>query len=98
MNAFSLIPPPSRAGRISPRAFTLVDLLAVLAVLALCATVLAPTLARTQSDSRVFQCLNNHAQLARAWRLYTADNNEKLSTTQHGLSSTYPTWAGGWHQ
>jgi prepilin-type processing-associated H-X9-DG protein len=96
MNAFSLIPPPSRAGRIGPRAFTLVDLLAVLAVLALCATMLAPALARTKSDSRVFQCLNNHAQLGRAWRLYAADNNEKLSTTQHGLSSTYPTWAGGW--
>jgi prepilin-type processing-associated H-X9-DG protein len=92
----SLLPPPSCAGRISPRAFTLVDLLAVLAVLALCATMLAPALARTKSDSRVFQCLNNHAQLSRAWRLYAADNNEKLATNQHSHSLNYPIWAAGW--
>lgn len=81
------------------RAFTLVDLLALLAVLALCATMLVPTLARTKSDSRVFQCLNNHAQLGRAWRLYAADNNDTLSYNIHGggaITPYRPIWAAGW--
>ena len=93
-----MLPPPSRAERISPRAFTLVDLLAVLAVLALCATMLAPALARTRSDSRAFQCLNNHAQLTRAWRLYAADNNDTLAynSLSGSINPSQPTWAPGY--
>ena len=59
-------------------AFTLLELLVVLAVLAVCGVLLLPALARTQGDSRTFQCLNNTRQLNRAWRLWTADNQDRL--------------------
>lgn len=63
----------------SPEAFTFVELLVVVAVLALVFLTLLPALARTQPDSRAFQCLNNHRQLARAWRMYADDNNDRLA-------------------
>ena len=80
----------------SRRAFTLVDLLAVLTVLALFMVMLVPTLARTQLDSRAFQCLNNHRELNRAWRLYIADNQERLPYASANGAATYSnTWVTG---
>jgi prepilin-type processing-associated H-X9-DG protein len=83
----------------APDAFTRFELVVVLAVLALLAMFLLPALARTQPDSRAFQCLNNHRQLARAWLMYAADNNDQLATSLHGseaMSPTQPMWAAGW--
>lgn len=87
------------SGKARAAAFTLVDLLTVAAVLAVFALLLAPALARTQLDSRVFQCLNNQGQLARAWRMYADDSNDKLPTNLHGgraQNPTEPMWAAGW--
>lgn len=91
----------SERGRGGAAAFTLLELIVVLTVIAVLATLLTPALARTQPDSRAFQCLNNHAQLCRAWLLYADDNNDKLATSMHGGSSTPGTntpwtWAPGW--
>jgi prepilin-type processing-associated H-X9-DG protein len=87
----------SRPNREVAAAFTLVELLVVLVVLALWAMLLLPALARTQPDSRAFQCLNNSRQLARAWRMYADDNNDKLAPNVHGATMpNYPVWALGW--
>jgi prepilin-type processing-associated H-X9-DG protein len=59
-------------------AFTLVDLLAIIGVLAVGFALLTPTLARTQPNSKTFQCLNNHRQLCRAWLMYADDNRDWL--------------------
>jgi prepilin-type N-terminal cleavage/methylation domain-containing protein/prepilin-type processing-associated H-X9-DG protein len=80
-------------------AFTLIELVIVVAVVAVWAMMLVPTLARTQPDSRAFQCLNNHAQLCRAWLMYADDNNDKLATSLYGgeaANPTRPMWAAGW--
>lgn len=80
-------------------AFTRIDLVAVVLVLVLCCAVLLPALARTQPDSRVFQCLNNHRQLTRAWLMYAADNDERLAISLHGaptMALLQPMWAPGW--
>jgi prepilin-type N-terminal cleavage/methylation domain-containing protein len=68
----------SRTGpaHFGPSGFTLFELLVVLAVLSLAALFLAPALARTRSDSRAFQCLNNSRQMALAFQLYHADNQD----------------------
>ena len=60
------------------RAFTLPELLAVLAILGLLTVVLLPALADTRNKS--FQCLNNMRQLGFACLLYANDNKEKLVT------------------
>ena len=78
-------------------AFTLVELIVIVAVLALVALCLVPTLARTKPDTRAFQCLNNCRQLSRAWRMYADDNNEKLAVNPTGTTiPSYPVWAAGW--
>ena len=80
-----------------PAAFTIVELLVVLAVLAFGAMLLVPALARTQPDSGAARCLNNHRQLARAWLMYASDNNDRLATGVSGVSPTGP-WLlnSGW--
>jgi prepilin-type processing-associated H-X9-DG protein len=86
-------------------AFTIVELLVVLAVLVLGAMLLVPALARTQLDSRATRCLNNHRQLCRAWQMYADDNNERIvgnyqgGDAQGGAAANDPKkapWALGW--
>ena len=92
------------AHRHAAAAFTLVDLLAVLSVLAIGVALLTPALARTQPNSKTFQCLNNCHQLSRAWLMYADDNSDKMALALQGgqaqggagaLSGTIP-WASGW--
>src|ERR1022692_3313797 len=83
------------------RAFTLNELLVVLATLAILAVVLLPALASTQPGSaKVFQCLNNVRQMAVAWTLYAEDNHDRLvnnfdtASIQNELQNkTYRSWA-----
>lgn len=91
----TLLHNPSRSGNSTQTAFTRLELLVVLSVLVLCGLLLLPALARTQPDSRAFQCLNNHRQLTRAWLMYATDNNDKLANSFHG-GSALSTWAAGW--
>jgi prepilin-type processing-associated H-X9-DG protein len=86
-------------------AFTFVELLVVLTVLALLAFTLLPALAHTQPDSRTARCLNNHRQLCRAWQMYADDNNDRIVMSFHGGDAqggsiasdpTKAPWALGW--
>ncbi len=73
------------AGVQNRAAFTLVELLVVLATSALLAVMVLPALAATKSNSKLFLCMNNLKQLALAWTMYADDNNDMLV----GLN-TYP--------
>src|SRR5712675_106327 len=59
------------------RAFTLVELLVVVSVLALLAATLVPTLAGSRVGSQAFRCLNNNRRLCAAWRMYADDNFDR---------------------
>jgi prepilin-type processing-associated H-X9-DG protein len=74
-----------RAGVQNRAAFTLMELLVVLATVALLAVMVLPALAATKPNSKLFLCMNNLKQLALAWTMYADDNNDMLV----GLS-TYP--------
>ena len=81
----------------SDSAFTRADLLVVVVIAMLWVLLLLPAFARSRPDSRVFQCLNNHGQLTRAWLMYAADNNERLATSDSGnIFAGIPVWAAGW--
>ena len=58
------------------RAFTLVELLVVLAVLALLAGLLLPGLVRAKAKAQGLACLNNLRQFQATMVLYAADNND----------------------
>ena len=59
-------------------AFTLVELLVVIAVVGLLTALLLPALSKAKLKTQGIQCLNNHRQLTLAWRMYIDDNQDRL--------------------
>ena len=59
-------------------AFTLVELLVVIAVIAILASVLLPALVGAKMQAARIQCISNQKQLLVAWTVYSGDNNDQL--------------------
>src|SRR5689334_20016179 len=59
--------------------FTLVELLVVIAVIAILASLLLPALNRARSKAEGIYCLNNTKQLLVAWHVYADDHNDLLA-------------------
>ena len=59
-------------------AFTLVELLVVIAVISVLASLLLPALARARNKARAVTCLNNERQLGLASQIYTDEFNDRL--------------------
>jgi prepilin-type N-terminal cleavage/methylation domain-containing protein len=58
--------------------FTLVELLVVIAVIAMLVAVVLPSMATSKDTGQSVMCLSNLRQLTAAWMTYTADNRGKL--------------------
>ncbi|HZL43181.1 MAG TPA: type II secretion system protein, partial [Verrucomicrobiae bacterium] len=65
-------------------AFTLTELLVVMAVIAILAALLFPVLSRTRSSARGIQCLSNNRQLMVAWRMYVEESSGRLPNSKGG--------------
>jgi prepilin-type processing-associated H-X9-DG protein len=76
-------------------AFTLVELLVVMAGIAVMVALLLPALAGAQLRAARIACLSNQKQLALAWTIYSGDNNENLALNG-GDTSTVSTQAHLW--
>lgn len=74
----SRLPPCLRAAVVNVLpAFTLIELLITIAIMALLLSILAPTLRGTIAASRTTKCLANQRQLALAWSLYANDYRDR---------------------
>src|SRR2546422_658408 len=82
-------------------AFSVKDLVAVLAVVAVLGAIAPPSIANSKSRSDAATCLYNHRQLSRAWQLFAEENNGSLVGNLDGadvqtLANSNKTWALGW--
>jgi prepilin-type processing-associated H-X9-DG protein/prepilin-type N-terminal cleavage/methylation domain-containing protein len=82
-----------------PAAFTLVELLVVIGVIAVLASLLLPALAQAKARGHSISCVNNERQLILAWQVYADENEDrappnfgKAQVLQEIADGTYRNW------
>ncbi len=86
----------------SKRAFTLVELLAVIAIIALLMAILLPTLQRVRRQAKAVACQSNLRQWGTVWAMGTAENDGHLPDWKSRQPLSGPplrgqgSWLGAW--
>ncbi|WP_417170071.1 prepilin-type N-terminal cleavage/methylation domain-containing protein [Victivallis sp.] len=70
--------------------FTLIELLIVVAIIAILAALLLPALNKARDRARTINCLNNQKELARVMHFYANDYNNYSITRQN--NKPWPNW------
>ena len=87
-------PRPVRRRRCS--AFTLVELLVVIGIIALLMSILLPTLGRVREQASAIKCASNLRQVGQAFHMYANENKGKLPEWNASRSWTAPYKSSDW--
>ena len=71
------------------RGFTLIELMIVIAIIAILAAILVPNFIRARAQSQLSACAGNLKNIATALELYSTDNNGSYASNLTSLSPTY---------
>ena len=79
-------------------AFTLIELLIVIAIIAILAAILFPVFAQAREKARQTACLSNQKQIGTAFMMYTQDYDENLPSWPFNSIGVNPTFSapGNW--
>ena len=84
-------------------AFTLLELLVAIAIIAVLAALLLPVLSKAKARARAIECQNNLTQLQLAWQMYVNDhddfipgNNWWQEAGSNGMARCSLNWMTGW--
>jgi type II secretory pathway pseudopilin PulG len=75
------------------KSFTLVELLVVVAIIALLISILLPTLGRAQEQARQVICMSNLSGIQKGWMIYAAENNAFPPILPDIPTPASPPWA-----
>jgi len=78
------------------RAFTLIEILVVVAIIGILAAILFPVFARVRENARRSSCASNMKQIGLGLIQYSQDYNERLPVTPKGNTTTLAEYIGGW--
>lgn len=76
----------------SPQAFTLIELLTVIAIIGILAAILIPTMGAVRGKARQAQCASNLRQLHSATLLFAGDNKDRIPANLRADVKQEHTW------
>lgn len=79
-------------------AFTLIELLTVIAIIGILAAILIPTVGAVREKARSAQCVSNLRQLAQGMLLFAGENKNRLPAHEPALSDSADFASRGWVQ
>lgn len=83
-----------RKSNLAHRAFTLVEVLVVIAILLILAAILFPVFSRSRQNSRRAQCASNLKQLGLAWQMYADDCDGQAMPASNTVGTNDQRWVG----
>lgn len=93
--------PSHQTDKVRARAFTLLELLALIATLTFISLLMIPARASTKSQGKSFRCLSNTKQLMVANAMYQVENSDAFPMVFHGgfiptANDVNKPWVTGW--